>query len=43
MEKARLNWRIAFFRLQHDRVDHLAKYDAGELRFIEDIISLQGK
>ena len=43
LERARLMWRIAYFRNQYNKTVYPAKPDKKEMTFLKDLISLQGK
>ena len=43
LERARLMWRIAYFRNQYNNTVYPAEPDKKEMTFLKDLISLQGK
>jgi hypothetical protein len=43
LEQARLDWRIAYFRMQYDRIPYPPAVDKKELAFLKDLLSLQEK
>ena len=42
-EQARLDWRIAYFRMEYDKLPYPPGADKKELAFLKDLLSLQGK